>query len=287
MLRIGVLRFLAISVLAATLTAFHCTKSVAATSAFLPKAAAAAGTIRFAGDFTAAPAVYYDDKHVIRGSDYEICNAIAAHLGVKAEWTNVPFGGLIPALGADRVDATCSAMYVTPERSRVVAFVPYRMSGHGAAVLKGNPHKVRDLRDICGLAAVEVLGTVYEKTIKKQSEACVAAGKKPIDLKTFATAADVAEQLADGRADVWLAGDTILDYYMRKRPGVLEKAFSRKDLTLVGIGVDPRNVALGKAFSRALAAMKADGSYRGILAKYGIPQEEIRVFNLHPAVPQR
>jgi len=283
MLRIRAPRFLAVPAAAAILSVAHMASALAAPSGLLPKEIRDAGVLRFAGDFTSAPAAYFDDKHAMRGSDYELCNAIAAHLGVKSEWTNLPFGGLIPALGAGRADATCSAMYITPERSQVLAFVPYRLSGHGAAVLKWNPKHVHNLGDICGLAAVEVLGTVYEKTIKEQSKACVAAGKPAADLKTFATAADVAEQLADGRADVWLAGDGILDYYMRKRPGVFEKAFTRKDLKLIGIGINPRDLALGKAVSRALKVMKADGSYRAILAKYGILQEKIDVFNLHPA----
>lgn len=283
MLRIGALRFLAVFAAAAILWAAHMESAFAAPSGLLPKQVREAGVIRFAGDFTSAPAAYFDDKHVMRGSDYELCSALAAHLGVKAEWTNVTFGGLISALSAGRVDATCSAMYITPERSQVLAFVPYRLSGHGAAVLKGNPHHVHDIGDICGLAAVEVFGTVYEKTIKEQSRACVAAGKPAVDLKTFATAADTAEQLADGRADIWLAGDGILDYYMRKRPGLLGKAFARQNLTLIGIGIDPSDLALGKAFSHALTSMKADGSYRAILTKYDIFQEKIDVFNLHPA----
>jgi polar amino acid transport system substrate-binding protein len=282
MLKIGALRFLAAPIAAAILWAAHTTSAVAAPSELLPKQIREAGVIRFAGDFTSAPAAYFDEKHVMRGADYELCSALARHLGVKAEWTNVAFGGLIPALSAGRADATCTAMYITPERSKVLAFVPYRLSGHGAAVLNGNPHNVHDIGDICGLAVVEVFGTVYEKTVKEQSRKCIAAGKPAADLKTFATAADVAEQIADGRADVWLAGDGILDYYMRKRPGKLEKAFTRKDLTLIGIGINPNDLALGKALSQALTVMKADGSYRAILVKYGVLQEKIDVFNLHP-----
>jgi polar amino acid transport system substrate-binding protein len=279
--RIDVFRLLSTLLIAA---AFPFASASAAGT--LPPEIRQAGVIRFAGDFTSAPAAYFDDAHVMRGSDYAICSAIASRLGVKAEWTNVTFGGLIPALRADRVDAICSAMYITPERSKVVTFVPYRRSGHGAAVVKGNPHHVADLSDICGLFAVEVFGTVYEKTIKQQSNVCLASGKAAVNLKTFATAADVAEQLTDGRADVWLAGDTILDYYMSKKPGALEKAFSRKELTLVAAGIAPHNLALAQAFSKALAEMKADGSYQAILKQYGIPQENITDFAVHPVTPE-
>jgi polar amino acid transport system substrate-binding protein len=134
---------------------------------------------------------------------------------------------------------------------------------------------------------VEVLGTVYERMVKEQSRACVRVGKGAIDLKTFATAADVAEQLLDGRADVWLAGDTILDYYLSKNQGALQKAFSRKDLTLIAIGVAPRRLALAQAFSVALKKMRADGSYQAIFKKYGIAQEEISTYTVHTAIPRR
>jgi len=244
----------------------------------------ASGVIRFGADFAGAPGAFFDDNHVMQGSDYELCNAAAARLGLKATWTNLSFGGLIPALIAERFDAICSAMYVTPERSKVLVFVPYRRSGYGGAVVKGNPNNVHDVSDMCGLNAVTVLGTVHEKQIRAQNQTCIAEGKKEIDLKTFSNAADAASQLVDARADIWLEGDPVLGFYIHKQSNAIQQAFMGKDPRFIGVGIMPDNAALGQAISSAFATMKADGTYRKILGKYGLDAGAISTFDVHPVV---
>ena len=51
-------------------------------------------------------------------------------MGKKVEWIDIDFKGLIPALQAGRADIAVSAIYITPERSRVVDFTdPYYAGG--------------------------------------------------------------------------------------------------------------------------------------------------------------
>ncbi len=248
-----------------------------------PAAIRQAGVIRFGADFTEAPGDYYSMvNHVRTGADYEICNAAAQRLGVKSEWVDLPFGGLIPALIAGRFDVSCSAMYVTPARNEVVGFVPYFRTGYSAAVLKANPRGVRSAADLCGLSVVETLGTVYRKLVEAQSQACVAAGKPAIDLKLFSTPAETVMQLLDQRADVWLSGDPLVEFYVRKQPQVLDIAFSGANPMPIAYAIAPNNPDLGRAFTAALAAMKADGSYQRILEKYGIKSGEVSSFTFLP-----
>jgi polar amino acid transport system substrate-binding protein len=240
--------------------------------------------IRFAADFTFAPGAYFDEKHVMSGSDYELCNAVAARIGAQAAWSNLPFGRLLPDLNGGRFDAACSPMYITPERAKRAAFIPYERTSHGAVVAKGNPHAVHGLNDLCGLRAVEVRTTVYEKEIEQRSRACVAAGKRPIALKVLPTAVDILGEFIARRADVWLAGEPIIDFYVRKQPRVLEQAFLAGDPRIVAIAVVPGNMALAQEIGEALAAMRADGSYQKILGKYGLERDAISVFTPQAAL---
>src|SRR5512146_1164072 len=46
------------------------------------------GTIRFCSDISSPPLEFYANGQEPTGSDIDLGNAIAAHLGVKAEWVN-------------------------------------------------------------------------------------------------------------------------------------------------------------------------------------------------------
>jgi polar amino acid transport system substrate-binding protein len=221
---------------------------------------------------------------MMTGSDYELCNAVAARIGAKSTWSNLPFGWLLPALNAGHFDAACSPMYITPERAKMAVFIPYERTSHAAIVAKGNPHAVHGLNDLCGLRAVEVRTTVYEKAIELQSRACVAAGKRPVALKVLPTAVDIVGEFIAHRADVWLAGEPIIGFYVRKQPHVLEEGFMAGDPRIVAIAVAPGNMALAQEIGEALSAMRADGSYQKILGKYGLERDAISVFTPQAAL---
>lgn len=270
--------FALVAVAAVSVAVVHAAEPITA-----PDSIKKAGVLRFAADFVQPPGAYFDDNHKMTGADFELCSTIAQRLGVKVSWTNLSFGGLIPALQAGRFDAICSSMFINPIRSKVVSFVTYRQTGQGALVTKGNPHHIKSLADFCGVNAVEVLGSVYEKAVRAQSDQCVKEGKPAINIKTFDTTADAVTQVIDGRADVWAGDEPFVVYYTHKAPNAVEEAYGGLNPTLDGIGVAPGADELGKAIAAALQAMHADGTYQRIMAKYGLQGGEITSFVYKPA----
>jgi polar amino acid transport system substrate-binding protein len=68
----------------------------------------------------------------IIGLDADISRLIAKNLGVKVRFVTMPFGKLLPALEAGKVDMVLSSMAMTPKRNVKVAFAgPYFLSGKG------------------------------------------------------------------------------------------------------------------------------------------------------------
>ncbi len=245
----------------------------------VPDAVRKAGVIRFGADFTQPPGTFLDASHNMAGVDFALCNEIGRRLGLRVEWTNLQFSGLIPALNAGRFDVVCSSMLITPQRAEAVDFVPYRRTAQGAAVAKGNPRGVHDLPDTCGLHAAELLGSVYERVIRAQSQDCVAHGKPPIDLKTFSTVADAFTQLIDGRADVVMGDEPIVTYYVsQKGGGRIELAFGGKNPTFNGLAVSPRNAALTGPLTAALYTLKADGTYARLMGEWHLGSGMIEFF---------
>ena len=64
------------------------------------------------------------------GFDVDLARALATAMKVKLEITPMPFGDLMAALEADKIDMVISGVSITPERTRLASFVgPYMMSG--------------------------------------------------------------------------------------------------------------------------------------------------------------
>jgi ABC-type amino acid transport substrate-binding protein len=64
------------------------------------------------------------------GYEVDLARALASAMGARLEIVTMPFGDLLGALEAEKVDMVMSGMAITAERSRNVTFVgPYMMSG--------------------------------------------------------------------------------------------------------------------------------------------------------------
>ncbi|MDG2335320.1 MAG: transporter substrate-binding domain-containing protein [Myxococcota bacterium] len=105
----------------------------------------------------------------IVGIEPDLANALAAGLGVRAEFVQLPFGELLGSLEAGRVDIVLSQVTITPQRNRRVAFTtPYFITGK--AILTGSEilakaEKSQDL-NIMGLRLSALAGSTSEEFIR-------------------------------------------------------------------------------------------------------------------------
>jgi polar amino acid transport system substrate-binding protein len=239
-------------------------------SALLPAAIKSAGTLNIATDASYAPNEYFDtDGKTIIGFDIDLGNAIAAKLGLKANFQNVTFDAIIPALAAAKYDLSLSSFTDTKKREATVDFVTYFNAGESLMVLAGNPKGVTgpDL-SLCGLTVAVEKGTTEESELPALSTKCTAAGKKAITgLSTDdQNAANLA--LTSGRADVGSADSPIAAYAVKQLAGKIALAGATYETAPYGIAI-PKSPGLAPAIKAALAAMIADGSYKAVLDKWG------------------
>ena len=100
------------------------------------------------------------------GFDIELVEALAGAMGKKVEWIDIDFKGLIPALQAGRADIAVSAIYITPERSRVVDFTdPYYAGGLVVLTKKDGP--IKTLKDMDGRKVSVQVGTKSVNYLKE------------------------------------------------------------------------------------------------------------------------
>ena len=85
------------------------------------------------------------------GLDVDLGNALAAAMGVRAEFVTMDFAKLIPSVAAAEIDIALSGLTMTPERNRQVAFAgPYFMSGKGLLTTSAALAKADDPSDLAG-----------------------------------------------------------------------------------------------------------------------------------------
>jgi polar amino acid transport system substrate-binding protein len=102
----------------------------AALAADLPAAVKSAGVLNIAADASYAPNEFFDtDGKTIIGMDVDLGNAIAAKLGVKANFENVTFDSIIPGMVAGKYDLGMSSFTDTKAREATVNFVTYFSAG--------------------------------------------------------------------------------------------------------------------------------------------------------------
>jgi polar amino acid transport system substrate-binding protein len=253
------------------------TGSAPATRATQPAGALGqSGTIRFCSDISSPPLEFYANGQQPTGSDIDLGNAIAAKLGVKAQWVNTAFAGIIPALQAGHCDAILSQLLDKPARRAIVNFVDYMNSSEAIMVRKGNPDHVAGLNGLCGLSVAAETGTTVADFLTAQSKSCTSSGKKPIAVQTFLRDSDALSQLGLGHVAAY--GTTVESggYDITKNSGMFELAGQPFGQIATGIATAKKNTALHGAISAAFAALRADGTYHQVMTKWGLGPDELK-----------
>jgi polar amino acid transport system substrate-binding protein len=232
------------------------------------------GTITFLSDTTYPPQESIDPStNKAVGFDVDIANALASRMGLTATITTANFDDSINALLAGQGDAIISAMTVTPERQKSVAFVGYFTAGQSILVRKGNPLQIHGLSDLCGHTVAVELSTTEQATLAATNSAT--CNGRPITIQAFKTDAEAVQKLKDGSASAAMDDSPVAAYYVQQAPADFELAGQPVQSQVEGMAVNPKNRELLGALQQAMIAIMADGSYHKLLAKWNLLIGEI------------
>ncbi len=227
------------------------------------------GTLDVGSDIAYAPIEFFQEgTEIPDGLDVDLANALAQKLGVEAKFQNTGFDGIIGALQAKRFDVIMSAMTVTDERKKETGFIPYFTAGTGILVPKGNPKKIQNFENLCGLKVAVQVGTIQADQVNSANDG-VCASKK-IDLSTFPKNPDAVQQLKIGRVDAELADFPVAAFDAKQSEGQLEVAPNQFEAAPYGIGLRKDSTGLNQKLTEALKAIRDDGTYDNILKKWGL-----------------
>ncbi len=248
-------------------------------AAKLPESVRTAGVVKVGSDVAYAPVEFYDtDGRTVIGIDPDLGKALGDKLGVKFQFTNATFDGLIPAVQSKRFDIVMSAMSDTKERQAKLDFIDYFNAGTSIVVKKGNPENINGLDDLCGKTIALQRGTTQEDVAKAQQAKCSAAGKGPIKVLTFDKDTDALLQIKGGRAVADMNDFPVAAYNAKTAGGGndFEVVGEQIEAGPYGIGVRKEDTQLRDAIQAALKAIIADGTYDAVLAKWQVSQGALK-----------
>ena len=243
-------------------------------AASLPKAIRDAGVIKVGSDIAYAPVEFFDtDGKTAIGIDPDLGKALESQLGVKLQFQNGTFDGLITSLRSKRIDLIMSAMSDTPERQKSIDFVDYFTAGTSILVKKGNPEKIQSLDDFCGKTIALQRGTTQDDVATAQEAKCKAAGK-PLKVLKFDRDTEALLQVKQGRAVADMNDFPVAAYNAKTSGGGndFEVVGEQIEAGPYGIGVRKTDTQLRDALQKALQAVIDNGEYAKVLEKWNVKQ---------------
>jgi len=205
------------------------------------------------------------------GFDIDIANAVAKQLGSTAQIKVTGFTVIIPALLHKKCNAIISSMTVTPERSKVVSFVPYITVGQFLMVKKGNPDHISTLASLSGKSAAVQSSTTELAALTAENKTLQKQGKPLITIKQYPADTSAAQALIHNHVSAYFADATPVLYYVRTTSGQFETAGKQIAIAPEGIATrkgDP----LGPQINNAIQALYLNGKMKTILAKWQASQ---------------
>ena len=204
------------------------------------------------------PFEFQDEKTgAYLGFDIDLIRAVGQAAGMEVQIVNTAWDGLIPGLLTGNYDCIMSAMTITDERLKAVAFSDPYFSAGQVIVTLADDSSIQTVEDLEGkkisvqigttgdLAASEIKGaTVKRFNLAPDAIQEVRNGSVPACIIDLAVAAEIAKEYKD----IKFGEPFTMEYY--------------------GIAISKNNTELIKKINRALASIKASGEYDKIYAEW-------------------
>jgi len=205
---------------------------------------------------------------VLVGFDIDIAKALCAEMGATCTLVQQDWDGMIPALMARKYDAIIASMSITAERKKKVAFTgKYYQTPARFARRKGSGVEITKA-GLKGKAVGVQRATTHDNFITGEFGSGV-------DIKRYANQDEAYLDAVAGRLDLLLADsvalkDGFLDTDNGKDweflgPGYTDIKYFGEG---AGIAVGKKNQDLVDKFNKAIDAIRANGTYQKINARY-------------------
>lgn len=217
------------------------------------------GTLIIGTEGTYSPNSYHDESGALVGFDVEVAQAVAAKLGVEAQFVEAEWDSLFAGMDSGRIDVVINEVEYSEERAQKYDFSQPYTYVHGALLVAADNAEIQNFDDLKGRRSAQNLTSSWGL----QAESY---GAELVSVDTLAQCIDL---LNTGRADATLNAETAFYDYLNQHPEAPVKIVALSDSTTSSlIPVRKDNAKLLQAINEALDEMKSSSELAALSEKY-------------------
>ena len=211
----------------------------------------AKGTIVIATEGTWSPWTFHDEKGNLTGYDIELGRLIAKHLGVKPQFVEGKWDGLLAGISSGRYDIMINGVDITPEREKAFSFTEPYAYNKTVVVTRTSDTAIQSMQDLKGKVTANTISSTYAEVAERYG--AKVTGVDDLN-QTF-------ELLLSGRIDATLNAEVVFYDYKRVHPTAEVKIAAVTDeITSVGIPLKKEGTEkLRQEINKALAELHQSG----------------------------
>jgi polar amino acid transport system substrate-binding protein len=229
----------------------------------------ASGELRIGCEASYVPFTFRKEGKIV-GYDVELAEAFCKSLGVKPNFIDTAWAGVIPSLYTKKFDVVMSSMSYTKERLERVAYtIPYAEASQALLVRIADVDKIRSVTDLNGRTLAVKLGSPGQILQEKINTGLKTAGGSGFkELRTFDDHPLAYVALAQNRVDGVLNTLATLAMVIRDAPGKYAVVKSMGADNWAGIAARKEDSEIIAFLDGELQRMKADGSLYKLQEKW-------------------
>lgn len=186
----------------------------------------AKGEIVIATEGTWSPWTFHDKEGKLTGYDIEVGRLIAQKLGVKPQFVEGKWDGLLAGISAGRYDIMINGVDMTPERQKAYRFTEPYAYNRTVVMVSAQNDSIKSMQDLKGKVTANTISSTYAEIAEKYG--AKVDGVDDLN-QTF-------ELLLSGRIDATLNAEVVYYDYMKVHPqAAIKIAAIDEQVTSVGI----------------------------------------------------
>ena len=154
------------------------------------------------------PWTYHDESGALTGFDVEVGNLIAEGLGVKAEFVETAWDGILAGVDSGRFDIACNGVGYTAKRAESYNFSTPYVYTEMVLVVRDDNADIQTLEDLKGKKTANSPNSTYAMRAE-------AMGAEVVYVDTLG---ETMEMLQQGRVDATLNDKDSVDSYLKEHP---------------------------------------------------------------------
>jgi len=227
------------------------------------------GELRIGCEAAYVPFTFRREGRIV-GYDVDMAEIFCKALGVKANFIDTAWAGVIPSLYAKKFDIIMSSMSYTPERLQRVAFtIPYAEASQALLIRAEDAGKIKTLEDLSDkVVAVKlgsVAGTIYPKL---DAQVKKARGQGFKEVRTFDDHPAAYISLAQGRVDGVFNNLPPLAMVLKDQPGRYALVRGMGADNWAGIAARKEDTEIIAFLNKEITRYKTDGTLHKLQDKW-------------------